>query len=92
MNDNSLKQAAWDVLNKNTVGVWPPVMQVGGTDVVNSVNEVSLFTANLATIMKSELLIRFQMSIRMIPPVCPYPSTQCWQSHRNWHPTLLPPP
>ena len=40
LNDNTLKQTAWDVLNKNTTGIWPPVTQVGGTDVVNPVNEV----------------------------------------------------
>ncbi len=40
LNDTSLKQGAWDVLNSNTVGVWPPVTQVGVTDVINPVNEV----------------------------------------------------
>lgn len=35
-----MKQTAWSVLSKNTVGIWPPVTQVGGTDVINPVNEV----------------------------------------------------
>lgn len=41
LNDNALKQAAWDVINSNTVGVWLPIVQVSGTDVVNPINEVS---------------------------------------------------
>lgn len=40
LNDTTLKQAAWDIINANTVGVWPPVTQVGGTDVLNPINEV----------------------------------------------------
>ena len=28
LNDNMLKQTAWDVLNKNTTGIWPPVTKL----------------------------------------------------------------
>ena len=42
LNDNTLKQGAWDVLNKNTTGIWPAPSQVGGTDVVNPTTEVCL--------------------------------------------------
>ncbi|THH17933.1 hypothetical protein EW146_g2970 [Bondarzewia mesenterica] len=45
LNDDSLKQAAWAELNSNTIGIWPPVTQVGGTDVPNPINEI----ANVAT-------------------------------------------
>ncbi|KAG6815051.1 hypothetical protein H0H93_011143, partial [Arthromyces matolae] len=45
LNDTTLKQTAWNIITSNTVGVWPPVTQVGGTDVLNPINEI----ANLAT-------------------------------------------
>ena len=41
LGDDSLKQAAWQVLNTNTVGVWDPEQQVGGSDVLVGINEVS---------------------------------------------------
>ena len=41
LGDDSLKQAAWQVLNTNTVGVWDPEQQVCGSDVLVGVNEVS---------------------------------------------------
>lgn len=41
LNDDTLKQQAWTILNTNTVGVWPAATQVGGTDVPNPVTEVS---------------------------------------------------
>ncbi|KAF9256383.1 hypothetical protein L218DRAFT_217472 [Marasmius fiardii PR-910] len=46
LNDNTLKQGAWDNLNKNTTGVWGPVQKVGGTDVVNPINEIQNLTTN----------------------------------------------
>ncbi|KAI5832951.1 hypothetical protein K523DRAFT_324967 [Schizophyllum commune Tattone D] len=45
LGDDSLKQAAWQVLNTNTVGVWDPEQQVGGSDVLVGINEIP----NLAT-------------------------------------------
>jgi hypothetical protein len=48
LNDTSIKQAAWNVLNKNTVGVWPPVTKVSGTDVVEPANEVRRSGCGLA--------------------------------------------
>jgi hypothetical protein len=42
LKNDSLKQAAWDMLNNNAVGVWPPVSLVNGTDVPEPVNEVRL--------------------------------------------------
>ncbi|KAJ7228433.1 hypothetical protein GGX14DRAFT_345881 [Mycena pura] len=46
LNDTSLKQAAWDIINTNTIGVWPPKVKVGGTDVVNPITEIPNVTTN----------------------------------------------
>ncbi|KAJ8514833.1 hypothetical protein ONZ45_g7662 [Pleurotus djamor] len=40
LNDNTLKQAAWNFINSNTVGIWAPIADVEGTDVVNPIKEV----------------------------------------------------
>lgn len=40
LNDVSIKQAAWNFINTNQVGVWAPVADVGGTDVINPIKEV----------------------------------------------------
>ncbi|KAL1744587.1 hypothetical protein HDZ31DRAFT_63959 [Schizophyllum fasciatum] len=45
LNDDSLKQAAWRVLETNTTGVWDPEVQIGGSDVLVGANEIP----NLAT-------------------------------------------
>jgi hypothetical protein len=45
LQDDSLKQRAWDILATNIVGVWPPVSQVGGSNVISPLNEIQ----NLAT-------------------------------------------
>ncbi|KAL0579652.1 hypothetical protein V5O48_002348 [Marasmius crinis-equi] len=58
LNDNSLKQAAWDIINANTQGVWGPVQKVGGTDVVNPINEiVNLNTNDAASLSLAEYAI-----------------------------------
>lgn len=41
LNDVSIKQAAWNFINTNKVGVWAPVADVGGTDVINPIKEVA---------------------------------------------------
>jgi hypothetical protein len=46
LNDTSIKQAAWDIINANTTGVWPPQVTVSGTDVVNPVNEIPNVATN----------------------------------------------
>ncbi|KAF7355518.1 Secreted protein [Mycena sanguinolenta] len=46
LNDTSLKQAAWDVINANTTGVFGPQVQVSGTDVINPVNEIPNIATN----------------------------------------------
>ncbi|KAI0075597.1 hypothetical protein K474DRAFT_1708867 [Panus rudis PR-1116 ss-1] len=67
LSDNSLKQGAWDVLNKNTVGVWPPVTKVGGTDVLNPINEI----ANLATNDAAQLSINEYHVLAIAPELTP---------------------
>ncbi|CAL1711031.1 unnamed protein product [Somion occarium] len=67
LNDTSLKQGAWDVLNKNTTGVWPPVTKVGGTDVVNPVNEI----ANLATNDAAQLSLNEYAVLAVAPELAP---------------------
>ncbi|KAI0030551.1 hypothetical protein K488DRAFT_79570 [Vararia minispora EC-137] len=71
LNDDSLKQAAWDVLNANTVGVWPPVTQVGGTDVLNPINEI----ANVATNDSAQLSLSQYGTLAMAPDQAP---TSLW--------------
>lgn len=41
LNQPALQQAAWNFLNKNTTGVYPPAVSVGGTDVLNPITEVN---------------------------------------------------
>jgi hypothetical protein len=40
LNQVDLEQRAWNFLNTNTTGVYPPAVSVGGTDVLNPVTEV----------------------------------------------------
>jgi len=46
LNDTSIKQAAWDIINANTTGVFGPQVQVSGTDVINPVNEIPNVATN----------------------------------------------
>ncbi|KAJ7648503.1 hypothetical protein B0H17DRAFT_1103120 [Mycena rosella] len=46
LNDTTIKQAAWDIINANTTGVWGPEVQVSGTNVINPVNEIPNVTTN----------------------------------------------
>ncbi|KAI0316601.1 hypothetical protein OF83DRAFT_1172738 [Amylostereum chailletii] len=46
LNDDTIKQAAWNVINATTVGVWPAATQVSGTDVVNPINEIVNLNTN----------------------------------------------
>ncbi|EIM83855.1 uncharacterized protein STEHIDRAFT_62271 [Stereum hirsutum FP-91666 SS1] len=58
LNDDTLKQQAWTILNDNTTGVWPPASQVGGTDVPNPVTEiVDLATNDTAALSVSQYAV-----------------------------------
>ncbi|KAK7061860.1 secreted protein [Favolaschia claudopus] len=46
LNDTSLKQAAWDIINANKTGVFGPQVKVSGTDVINPINEIPNVTTN----------------------------------------------
>lgn len=46
LNQPTLEQAAWDFINNNTTGVYPPAISVGGSDVLNPVMEVSPTVSN----------------------------------------------
>ncbi|KAJ7368556.1 hypothetical protein DFH08DRAFT_28596 [Mycena albidolilacea] len=46
LNDTSLKQAAWNILNKNTTGVFGSQVKVSGTDVINPVFEIPNIATN----------------------------------------------
>ncbi|GLB38916.1 hypothetical protein LshimejAT787_0600780 [Lyophyllum shimeji] len=67
LNDISLKQAAWNVINANTVGVWPPVTKVGGTDVLNPISEI----ANLATNDAGQLSLNEYAVLAIAPKLAP---------------------
>lgn len=80
LNDTTIKQAAWDILNSNTVGVWAPVATIDGTDVVNPVKEVGNFDM-IRRDYKPHF--RFQMSRPTTPLNFPYLSMRSWQSHQS---------
>ncbi|KAF7301879.1 Secreted protein [Mycena indigotica] len=67
LNDASLKQAAWNFINKNTIGVWPGVTTVGGSAVVNPVNEI----ANLATNDAAGLSLTEYAVLAIAPELAP---------------------
>ncbi|PBK94821.1 hypothetical protein ARMGADRAFT_67922 [Armillaria gallica] len=46
LNDDTIKQAAWTSLKSSDAGIWDPVAQIGGTDVVNPINEIPNLSTN----------------------------------------------
>ncbi|KAF9029154.1 hypothetical protein BDZ89DRAFT_1160004 [Hymenopellis radicata] len=46
LNNDALKTSAWTNLKSATTGVWAPVAQVGGTDVLNPINEIPNVATN----------------------------------------------
>ncbi|KAF4616545.1 hypothetical protein D9613_008386 [Agrocybe pediades] len=67
LNDTSLKQAAWDIINKNTVGVWAPVQTIGGTDVLNQIREIP----NLGTNDAGQLSLSEYAVLAIAPELAP---------------------
>ncbi|KAG5652692.1 hypothetical protein H0H81_004077 [Sphagnurus paluster] len=67
LNDTSLKQAAWNNITSNTVGVWPPPTKVGGTDVLNPISEI----ANLATNDAGQLSLTEYAVLAIAPELAP---------------------
>ncbi|KAJ7178916.1 hypothetical protein C8R46DRAFT_1323130 [Mycena filopes] len=67
LNDTTLKQAAWDIINANTTGVFPPQVKVSGTDVVNPINEIP----NLATNDASGLSLSEYAVLAIAPELAP---------------------
>ncbi|KAF8991427.1 hypothetical protein BDQ17DRAFT_1433088 [Cyathus striatus] len=58
LNDSSVKAAAWVIINNNAVGVWDPVQVVGGTDVLNPINEIpDLATNDVGQLSLSEYAV-----------------------------------
>ncbi|KAF8985789.1 hypothetical protein BDQ17DRAFT_1415302 [Cyathus striatus] len=67
LNDTSIKSAAWTVINANTVGVWAPVQTIGGTDVLNPINEIP----NLATNDAGQLSLSEYAVMAIAPELAP---------------------
>lgn len=67
LQDETLKQAAWNVLNSNTEGVFPPAVTVGGTDVVNPIIEIP----NLATNDAAQLSLSEYAVLAIAPELAP---------------------
>ncbi|KAJ7582933.1 hypothetical protein C8J56DRAFT_1028850 [Mycena floridula] len=67
LKDDSLKQAAWKILDTNTVGVWAPEVLVDGTDVLNPVNEIP----NLATNDAAQLSLTEYAALAIAPELAP---------------------
>uniref|UniRef100_A0A0W0G8G6 Uncharacterized protein n=1 Tax=Moniliophthora roreri TaxID=221103 RepID=A0A0W0G8G6_MONRR len=58
LNNDAVTQAAVDIITKNTIGVFNPVQQVGGTDVVNPINEIpNINTNDSASLSLSEFAV-----------------------------------
>ncbi|KAL0958188.1 hypothetical protein HGRIS_000351 [Hohenbuehelia grisea] len=67
LNDTNIKQAAWNFINTNTVGVWAPVADIGGTDVVNPIKEIP----NLATNDAGQLSLSEYAVLAIAPELAP---------------------
>ncbi|KAJ7781011.1 hypothetical protein B0H16DRAFT_1298639 [Mycena metata] len=67
LNDTTIKQAAWDIINANTTGVFPPQVKVSGTDVINPVNEIP----NVATNDASGLSLSEYAVLAIAPELAP---------------------
>jgi hypothetical protein len=84
LGDDTLKQAAWAVINKNTVGVWPPVSQVGGTDVLQPINEVRSARPRSCDEAHGIMRYRSRTSRQTTRPSFRSHST----AYSRWHPSL----
>ncbi|EIN05597.1 hypothetical protein PUNSTDRAFT_107299 [Punctularia strigosozonata HHB-11173 SS5] len=67
LNDTSLQQAAWTILVNNKVGVWAPVQSIGGSDVVNPIQEIP----NLATNDSAGLSLAEYAVVAIAPTLAP---------------------
>ncbi|PFH45838.1 hypothetical protein AMATHDRAFT_157669 [Amanita thiersii Skay4041] len=67
LNDTSIKQAAWNFINNNKVGVWDPPVEIGGTDVVNPIKEIP----NLATNDAGQLSLSEYAVLAIAPELAP---------------------
>ncbi|KAJ7682563.1 hypothetical protein DFH06DRAFT_1161543 [Mycena polygramma] len=67
LNDTTIKQAAWDIINANTTGVWPPQVTVSGTDVINPIHEIP----NVATNDSSGLSLSEYAVLAIAPELAP---------------------
>ncbi|KAF4582536.1 hypothetical protein EYR38_002662 [Pleurotus pulmonarius] len=67
LNDVSIKQAAWNFINTNQVGVWAPVADIGGTDVINPIKEIP----NLATNDAGQLSLSEYAVLAIAPELAP---------------------
>ncbi|PPQ78283.1 hypothetical protein CVT25_011742 [Psilocybe cyanescens] len=67
LQNTALKQAAWDIINKNTVGVWAPVQTIGGTDVLNQIMEIP----NLGTNDAGQLSLSEYAVLGIAPELAP---------------------
>lgn len=67
LNQPTLEQAAWDFINNNTTGVYPPAISVGGSDVLNPVMEIE----NLATNDAAHLSLSEYAVLAIAPDLAP---------------------
>ncbi|KAF9444924.1 hypothetical protein P691DRAFT_777927 [Macrolepiota fuliginosa MF-IS2] len=67
LNQPALEQAAWNFINTNTTGVYPPAVSVGGTDVLNPIIEIQ----NLATNDAAHLSLSEYAVLAIAPNLAP---------------------
>ncbi|TFK41764.1 hypothetical protein BDQ12DRAFT_678450 [Crucibulum laeve] len=67
LNNATIKQAAWNFINKNTVGVWAPEQNIGGTDVLNPIVEIP----NLGTNDAGQLSLSEYAVLAIAPELAP---------------------
>ncbi|KAF8970077.1 hypothetical protein BDZ97DRAFT_1652716 [Flammula alnicola] len=67
LQDTSIKQAAWNIINNNAVGVWAPVQNIGGTDVLNPITEIP----NLGTNDAGQLSLSEYAVLAIAPELAP---------------------
>ncbi|KAF7761871.1 CAZyme family PL26 [Agaricus bisporus var. burnettii] len=82
LNQTELQERAWDFLNGNTTGVYPPAVSVGGTDVLNPIMEI----VNLATNDAAHLSLSQYAVLAIAPDLAP---NEVWDSQEGDEATIV---
>ncbi|KAG6816481.1 hypothetical protein H0H87_005686 [Tephrocybe sp. NHM501043] len=78
--ERTVSDFAWQVITSNTVGVWPAATKVGGTDVLNPINEI----VNLATNDAGSLSLSEYAVMAIAPELAPDSFAFISDEEKDW--------